>query len=270
MELVGDIPTSFVETLFDPVEYNSTYFATIMQDEAALIEWLVASLPSSLSGASDSSGQVHLLDVGCGPTVHRMLAFEPFITSLTLADFMAANLEEIERWRRRDPDAHDWTHFTVAIQDLERRLHGTEGSPNPRDREAALRARITGLATVDLRRARSLRTYSGHQPHAAYEVVTSFFCADSATADHDEFAGMVANAIEYVRPGGSFIGSALGGCSAYRVGEQWLPSPNLGADEIANALRRAGLVAPEIVRFETPDLASDGFDHIYAFAGTYR
>lgn len=268
MDRIADIPSAFVDTMFDPVAYNTTYFSEIMQDEAAVLDWLVARLPGLLHerGVDD----MHLLDAGCGPTIHRMIAFEPFVASMTLADLMIDNLAEIDRWRDREVGAHDWSHFTTTIQRSERLVHRRSDHASTCDREASVRRKISGLASIDLRRAASLCIRSGAAPRREFDVVTSFFCADSATADLTEFELMLGNAAGYVRPGGWFIGSCLGGCSAYRVGEHWLPSAQLHAVDIAAAVHRAGVDLYELTRFATPELGIDGFDHIYVFSGVRR
>ncbi|HYN35162.1 MAG TPA: hypothetical protein VES40_21235 [Ilumatobacteraceae bacterium] len=271
MNRLTDVPAAFVESHFSPSAYNATYFTSIMEDEAALLDWLVTMLPTLL-GPPQGQPDLHLLDVGCGPTVHRMLAFEPFVQSIELSDLMAHNLAEIHNWLRQHPEAHDWSHFTSAVHELERRIGSSDIPPTTSKREDSLRAKVSGLNTIDLRQPSSLRIGHRFDSHVQlqrteFDVVTSFFCADSATSSTNEFTMMIANAAGHVSSGGWFIGSALGGCRAYRVGDHWLPSPALDANDLTAALIESGVAPIEITRFDTPQLADDGFDHIFAFVG---
>jgi hypothetical protein len=58
------------------------------------------------------------------------------ICSSTASSALQGNLDEVERWRRRDPAAHDWRAFVrYTLQ--------CEGLDDPTDEEIARREELT-------------------------------------------------------------------------------------------------------------------------------
>jgi NNMT/PNMT/TEMT family len=114
-----------------------------------------------------------VLVIGTGPTLHHVFFAAPKASELHLADYLPANLAEIERWRTRDPAAHDWRAFVRYTLEC-------EGLRDPTDedisrREELARSKITRLLQVDARRPIPL--------DQRYATVISAYCADSATDD---------------------------------------------------------------------------------------
>jgi NNMT/PNMT/TEMT family len=259
--------STFDPATFSARVYNQSYFSTVMQDERSLLEWLATSAVTHLTNVR-RPGRRSLLDVGSGPTVHHMLSLCREVDEIVVSDYLAENLAEIQRWLDGEDQAHDWTPFARDILAAE----GTTPTRSRiRQRQNLLRSRVKNLAAIDLRSPRPLCPAMPHgasidQPH--FDVVTSFYCADSATRSVEEFHSMIANLTTLIAPGGSFLGSFLGGCRAYSVGTRWLPSANLDADDITSALRRSGLIVNELTCFQTPDLEGHGFDHIYVTAAS--
>ncbi len=262
---------AFDPAAFSAQKYNQSYFSTVMQDERVLLRWLATSAPRHLTVADpkiQSAGRRSLLDVGSGPTVHHMLSLCREVDEIVVSDYLAENLAEIQRWLDGEDAAHDWTPFA-------RDILAAEGTTPTRSRigqrQNLLRSKVKTLAAIDLRSPSPLYPAMPHgasieQPH--FDVVTSFYCADSATPSVEEFHSMIANLTTLIAAGGSFIGSFLGGCRGYRVGTRWLPSANLDADDITSALSRSGLIVNELTCFQTPDLEGHGFDHIYVTAAS--
>ena len=77
---------------------------------------------------------------------------------------------------------------------------------------------------------------------------------------------MVANLATLVAHDGLVLASFLGGCEAHRVGHHELPSANLTAADLECSLVAAGLRIVALDRIETPEMAPEGFDHIFATA----
>jgi hypothetical protein len=251
--------------------YNQSYFSTVLQDERLLLRWLATSAATHLNHANTNvrrSGLRSLLDVGSGPTVHHMLSLCREVDEIVMSDYLAENLAEIQLWLDGEDQAHDWTSFARDILAAE---GATPTRSRVQERQSLLRSRVKKLAIVDLRSPSPLYPAmpygaSIEQPH--FDVVTSFYCADSATPSVEEFHSMIANLATLIAPGGSFVGSFLGGCRAYSVGTHWLPSANLDENDITSALGRGGMIVHELTCFETPDLADHGFDHIYVTAAS--
>lgn len=247
----------FDAAAFVPHKYNATYYSAVMEDEAALIQWQASELHMTLTAHLDRVAldrfAVHL-DVGSGPSVHHLFAFEKYATEIHVADFLPKNLDEIRKWVDGDQRAHDWTPFVRSTLKAE----GTPPSSSAVEaREAAVRSKIAHFLPLDLKvPTASMREYRA-------PLVTSFFVADSATGDLATFEAMTRNALAMVEPGGLYVAAYLGGCESYLVGKRWIKSVNLQARDVDQALYRAGARDVVLRRFETPSLAPEGFDHVF-------
>lgn len=244
---------------FVPAAYNKTYYSTVMQDEAALINWQAGELDKIIRDHLNRLSikqYPKLFDAGTGPSIHHLLSFAPYAKELHLAEYMPENLDEIRRWVARHPKSHNWNLFTQKILEAERKVASSAAIAG---RQRMVRNRIASYyAPLDLKEAVPSELI-GIAP-----IVTSFFVADSATRSKNVFARMTKNAFETVSEGGIFIASYLGGCEGYRVGRKWLPCADIEEDDIRVAFNGAGARNVRVWRFDTPEMKHDGFDHIYA------
>jgi NNMT/PNMT/TEMT family len=259
----SDRPSTFAA--FSPTEYLATYYTAVQEDEELLMGWLVDhARPFLARHRAATNATTTLLDIGCGPTVHHVLPLADLIDRAVLTDLVPGNLAEVERWLRADGSAHDWTPFVRACARL---LHA-DRDPLDEGRldEGRLARRVRRITEVgpplDL---------TGAVPYpVTADVVTTFFCPCSATGRADRFAALLRRVTQQLRPGGAFLGSFLGGCSSYRVGGQWYPSPDLAFVDLATALDRAGIDVGLVQRLPTLSMGPDGFDHIFVASGVRR
>lgn len=249
----------FDEEAFVPQAYNRTYYAEVMEDEQCLIRWQASELDGLIRGHLATRGIQRFssqFDVGSGPTVHHLLALEKYSDAIDLADYLPENLEQIRRWvSERSLDVHDWTPFARAILAAEN-MPVTDAQVIAR--EKSVRSKIRSFNALDLK-----APTPGMSRYTA-PFVTSFFVADSATGEKNIFAAMTKTAFRIVASNGLFVAAYLGECEEYAVGERRLKSANLKQADIESALADSGAKDIRIQRFDTPTLASEGFDHIFA------
>ena len=150
----------------------------------------------------------------------------PKASEIHLADYLPANLAEIERWRTRDPAAHDWRAFIRYTLECEGLAAPTDADVTRR--EELTRAKITRLLQVDARRAVPL--------DRRYATVISAYCADSATDDRATWETLMTNITALVGPGGLFITAALRRCRSYLVGDKRFPSANVDEHDLRRVL----------------------------------
>lgn len=243
---------------FVPALYNKTYYSSVMQDEAALIKWQAGPLDKLLRRYLLLRGQTTfpwMFDAGCGPAVHHLFALAKYSKMLHLADFMPENIAEIQKWVIGSPEAHDWGVFIDEILNAE----GIEASiKDVAGRAKEVRKKISSYSTLDLKRRVTPKL------RESAPLVTSYFVADSATRSKNVFARMTKNAFEIVADDGLFVATYLGGCTKYRVGRRWLSCANVSEDDIRSALVNAGAKKVTVWRFDTPEMAHEGFNHIFA------
>ena len=150
---------------WDARQYLDYYYGhpAVPDDEAVMFRFIADGLRAI--GRRFESG----LELGCGPVLHHAAQAVPWVDRLDMADVQDANLEEIRRWIRRDPDAFDWSVFlggARGVLDAERGTGGTLA-----EREAAMRDRIR-VMPCDLRDPQPLG-----RP-AQYPLVMSYYCAE--------------------------------------------------------------------------------------------
>lgn len=215
--------------------YLRDYYLSVEPDELATAAFLVQTFRSI--------GDVDLLlEFGCGPTLHHIFPAVPYAGEIHMADYLAENLDAVQRWLSRQPDAHDWTAFV-------RHVLRCEGLENPTSaeverREGITRRKITGLLRGDASREDPL----GKDGRGRYAVVLTCYCADSATRSKAVWSRYMRNIASLVAPGGSLILAALRDATYYRVGDFHFPSAAVDEHDLRAVLERDFL--PESVSME--------------------
>jgi hypothetical protein len=207
------------DTDWVPQQYLADYYTVVEPDERETIAFFADAIKQAPAGRP-------VLIFGSGPTLHHVFLAAPHASELHLADYLPANLDEIERWRTRDPAAHDWRAFVRYTLECEGLRAPTEDEIS--EREELTRSKITRLFQADARRPVAL-----DEPYA---TVISAYCADSATDDRATWTTLMANITGLVGPGGLFLTAALRRCRSYLVGEKRFPSANVDEHDMRRVL----------------------------------
>ena len=112
------------DTDWVPRAYLADYYRVVEPDERETIAFFVEAM-------KDAEAYEPVLFFGTGPTLHHVFLAAPMASEIHLADYLPANLEEIERWLIRDPAAHDWSAFVRYTLEC-------EGVDSPTDEDVAL------------------------------------------------------------------------------------------------------------------------------------
>ena len=210
------------ETEWEPEAYLEEYYSDVEPDERATIAFFVEAMKQAEPGEP-------VLIFGVGPTLHHVFLAAETASEIHLGEYLPDNLRAIERWLRRDPQAHDWRPFirhTLECEGLE--------NPAPEEitfREELTRLRITKLLNVDLRLEDPLGDAT-----CQYGTVISAYCADSATGDKQEWANYMRRIAGLVRPGGTLLVAALRHTEGYVVGGKTFPSANVDEADLRAVL----------------------------------
>jgi hypothetical protein len=204
-----------------PGDYLRDYYSEVEPDEVETIAFFVDAL-------READTQEPMLFFGVGPTLHHVFAAAGQAPEIHLADYLPANLREIEGWIERRPDAHDWRPFVSYTLECEGLASPSE--PLILAREQLTRARITQLLEADAR---------DREPLARrYGTVVSAYCADSATADRADWERYMRHITGLVLPGGLFVTAALRRSRGYVVGGKSFPSANVDETDMDAVLAR--------------------------------
>jgi hypothetical protein len=234
------------DTDWVPGEYLAEYYSEVEPDERQTIAYFVDAMKHAEPGQP-------ILFFGVGPTLHHVFLAASTASEIHLADYLPANLAEIERWMARDPGAHDWRPFVRYTLECEGVAAPSEEEIT--HREELTRAKITRLLHGDARRP---------EPVASrYGTVVSAYCADSATDDRATWKTFMEHISSMVRPGGVFVTSALRRCRFYLVGGKRFPSANVDENDIRAVLEPAFEPASGSIEVrELAEHASQGYSGI--------
>ena len=202
------------DTEWEPSAYLKEYYSAIEPEERETIAFFVDAM-------KNADRTQPALIFGVGPTLHHVFLAAEKVSEIHLGEYLPANLQEIERWLARDPEAHDWRQFVAYTLEC-------EGFDRPASEEIAFReemtrARITNLLHVDLREKNPL----GVEGAGQYATVISAYCADSATGDKIAWATYMQRIVGLVRPGGLLLVAALRRSRGYVVGGKTFPSADV-------------------------------------------
>lgn len=179
--------------VWNPIEYWEEYYSgeDVPPDEIAMFQFFV----DVLKDANKSYPEI--LDVGCGPTVHRMAPFAGYVNEMHLADYLQVNLNEVQKWIEGKQDALNWDKFiktTLAMEGL-----SNFGRAEIEERKQFMRDKITSLKICDLNNTNPL-VYK-----VSYNLVTTFLCVDSITTSKEKWRYYMHNLSNVVAPGGTLL-----------------------------------------------------------------
>jgi hypothetical protein len=226
-----------------PAEYLADYYGAVEPDEIETIAYFVDAIREAEAGQP-------VLFFGVGPTLHHVFLAAGRASEIHLADYLEANLREIERWLRREPGAHDWRPFVRYTLQCEGVAVPTDAEVHAR--EELTRAKVTRLLRVDAREP----VPAGER----YATVVSAYCADSATGDRATWEAFMGHIAGWVRPGGLLVTAALRRCRRYVVAGKPFPSANVDEHDLRAVLEpefRGAIEARAV-----PGHASQGYSGI--------
>lgn len=180
-----------------------------------------------------------VVEVGCGPSIVPLLALTVALGAprhIVFLDIAPANLSEVSLWLAEDARRFD---YGAIIKWLE-----IEYGVDPNRVESDLRSAQWELRETDLGEPlpQCLR--------ARFDVVSSHFFAESATADRNEFERLLHDLTAMGRPGASVFLSLMRRSVGYSVAGQDYPALPVDEQTLTMHLTDAG------AHFETLDIRS--------------
>lgn len=243
--------TDVYEQLWNPQDYLQQYYATshVTEDENAIFQYIISFLQQEHKIFSRA------IDFGCGPTVHHAIPFAPYVAELHLADYLLSNLNEVQKWLSGDTHAHSWDMYIKSVLEME----GSRAVQvsDIEQRKQLMKEKITTLKQGDLRHPHPLKDGS------VYDLVTSFYCAEAATASKREWRMFMKSLFNLVAPGGTIILAAVRNCRRYAAGKKFFPSANVNEKDLASVFSSSDFnFDPEIRIVSTSEWMDEGFDSI--------
>ncbi|XP_074160316.1 nicotinamide N-methyltransferase-like [Sminthopsis crassicaudata] len=185
-----------------------------------------------------SSGRVKgdlLIDIGTGPTIYQLLSACESFKEIVATDYTDQNLEELNRWLKKEPGAFDWSPVVKYVCELEgNREKWTE-------KEERLRQKVKHLLKCDVTQSQPLGPVS--LPQA--DCLLSALCLDAACKDLPTYHQALRNLHSLLKPGGFLVFIDALKSSYYMIGDQRFSSLSLSQEAVKDAVVKAGYTIQE-------------------------
>jgi hypothetical protein len=200
----------FAWAKFDPEAYVEHYYADPHPDDDEVVRMTCRALAAS--GRRD----LETIDVGTGPNLFPLFAALPVSARLTVCEYGEANIAWMRKTLAAGHLAPPWTHFW----DVARGAHGPAAHAIAEPvAELSKRTEVIQGSIFDL-------------PERRWDAGTMFFCAESITAQQDEFERACAAYARAVRSGGVLAAAFLAGSRGYTVGDVDFPAVSITPDSL--------------------------------------
>ncbi|XP_053450520.1 nicotinamide N-methyltransferase [Nycticebus coucang] len=171
-----------------------------------------------------------LIDIGSGPTIYQLLSACESFKEIIVTDYTDQNLQELQKWLKKEPEAFDWSPVVTYVCDLEgNRVQGAE-------KEEKLRRTVTQVLKCDVTQSQPL----GSAPPRAADCLLSTLCLDAACADLPAYRAALRNLSSLLKPGGFLVVADALQSSYYTIGQQRFSSLPLGREAVEAAVSEAG------------------------------
>lgn len=171
-----------------------------------------------------------LIDIGSGPTIYQLLSACESFKEIIATDYSDQNLQELEKWLKKEPGAFDWSPVMAYVCELEgNRMKRTE-------KEEKLRRVVKQVLKCDVTQRQPLGAVS--LPPA--DCLLSTLCLDAACPDLPAYRAALRNLSSLLKPGGYLVIMDALKSSYYMIGEQRFSSLSLDREAVEAAVREAG------------------------------
>ncbi|KAM8817244.1 nicotinamide N-methyltransferase [Rhynchonycteris naso] len=171
-----------------------------------------------------------LIDIGSGPTIYQLLSACESFKEIIATDYTDQNLQELEKWLKKEPGAFDWSPVVAYVCEVE----GNRGKEQ--EKEEKLRRAVTQVLKCDVTQRQPL----GSASLRPADCLLSTLCLHAACPDLPAYRAALRNLGSLLKPGGHLVLVDALNSSYYMIGEQRFSSLRLGREAIKAAVTEAG------------------------------
>ena len=233
---------------------TETYLSTRYRDIGDFSETTLKGLHKFYSNGASG---LKIFEIGCGPVIVHQISAAPYASEIVLSDLVDSNLEAVQLWLDKNPNAHDWTqYFRYVLQTLE----GKGEEEEVAKRESQLRSVIKAVIPCDVTKDPLLPPgYEG-----PYDVVLDSLALGSAGSTDAYLVAALTRISKLIKPGGRFISKTVlvEGATApsrlhtYPVGDSTFTVMHLSEEQLRSALKHAGFSSITVDR-PPPQVSSE-------------
>ncbi|XP_063799291.1 indolethylamine N-methyltransferase-like [Pseudophryne corroboree] len=230
-----DIKQKYIDD-FNPVDYYQTYYAA--GTENVIGEWIEFVLP--ILHETFTKGGVKgdtLIDFGSGPTIYQILSACEAFNNIILSDFLEANLDELQKWMRKDPKALDWTHVIKYVCELEGNRHSIE------EKAEKLRSKVKQVLKCD---ALKNNPYDPIVLPPA-DCLLTCLCLEAPCETIESYCNVLKNFQNLIKPGGHLLVLSMLNSKHYYVGDKRFTCLYITKDDLEKAFKDAGYEIERVI-----------------------
>ncbi|XP_023220945.1 nicotinamide N-methyltransferase-like [Centruroides sculpturatus] len=178
-------------------DYPLFYIKHMLQEEIEEEEFIAFVLYRIFENESIKGKR--LLDVGSGPTVHRIASATKVFSEIILSEYAEANRQELQKWLNNDPNALDWSAFIAMTARLEKYGNTEKGIKTI---ESRIRQRVKSVLPCDV-----FKEYLGLNPSdvGKFDVVFTSYCLECSCPTVEAYKSAIKKLEYFLVPGGALI-----------------------------------------------------------------
>ena len=173
------------------------------------------------------------VDVGCGPNIHTIVSATSKCDEIVMCDYLASNLNEIQKWIEADPHAFNWDHIIKMVCSLE----GSNGPIALTECTERVRSKVKELLQCNVLQD---KIFGNDKLIGPVDVVVTSLCLEAACSTAQEYKDAVARCAGLLRDGGVIIMLAVLNETFYDVADKKFGCFPLNEKLIREALEAAG------------------------------
>ncbi|XP_067138462.1 nicotinamide N-methyltransferase-like [Centruroides vittatus] len=231
MEIVSEDKYVFSK-LYKDRNFTDNYRSTVLNKMVEIEEFVSFCLHQIF--CDEAFRGKRILDVGCGPTVHRMAAPSEYFSEIILSDYSEHNREAIREWLKNESSAKDWNTF-MRMEALFEGYGNVEEGIN--EIKLRLRQKIKEVIPCDVLQKAIISADVGK-----FDVLFTSLCLEGACTTLEDFKAAVKNFSNYILPNGGLVMVVILNVTYYFVGNHKLPGLTVSQEFVNETLKQAGFI----------------------------
>jgi len=210
--------------LFRPLDYLNEYHAKWDAEDDFTSRFIHEAFHSI-------DPQDSMIDIGGGPTIYQLISARNKVRTITFAEYLESNRDEVNKWRRNEADAFDWDPYFRHYL----RLENNNPDTSIEQMKSRLRVRMTEFLPCDLNDPEPIAG-----PARTFDVVSSHYCLEAICKNDDDLVSKLTKLVSLARPGGYLIMSCLSDAECYQVGDFNFYAYKVDKERFLEVLRQLG------------------------------
>ena len=219
------VPASYLRTRYnDPKEERSQFYLHCFHEfyQQYHTQW--------------DRAKARLLEFGGGPVILPLISAAPFVSEIVFSDYAESNRNEVQLWKDRGPNAHDWMPY---IRYVVNKLDENPDHEASAARERILRNRLQYIVSCDIN-ADEENLLGCEAVWKPFDIISVNACVEAAVDSHSQYLTCLAKLKTLLKPGGLMIGMHTLGTSWWMVQDEKYKCIPLTEDTVLASLQRTG------------------------------